>query len=116
MKKLFITTYLFLLFSSNVIAENLSTSSLSGKWTFTHMNLDDTDDRPVNRAIEFLNDGTVINYDASGNKKSNASYTIQGNTIVYQDKQGKQKWLVEKFDKTNLQVDNRGAMMFFERQ
>jgi hypothetical protein len=79
------------------------------------MNLDGTGDRPVNRGMEFLSDGTIINYDAGGNEKSQATYTIQGNSILYKDTHGEQKWRVEKFNKNVLNVDNSGAKMFFKR-
>lgn len=116
MKYLFNVIFLFLLLSSNILADTLSASSISGKWMFTHMNLDGTGDRPVNRAMEFQSDGTIINYDAAGNRNGSATYTIQGDTIRYKDKHGEQKWRVKKFDGSDLQVDNSGAMMFFKRQ
>jgi hypothetical protein len=110
--------FLVLAFSSVSIgtAAEISADAIEGKWMFTHMVLDGEREMKVNRLIEFLPDGSAISYDAAGNKKSQATYTISGDNIIYVDSKGKQNWKIIAFDKDSLHVDHRGAEMFFDKQ
>ena len=104
-------------FLSNANAAELSTEALAGKWNFKYMILDgDTaNKRTVNRILEFMPDGKVINYGRDG-KKTYAEYKISNGMILYSDEHGDQKWKVESFSKDKLHIDNRGAEMFLERE
>jgi hypothetical protein len=99
-----------------LFAAQPTTESLEGKWIFTHMILDGESERSVNRTMEFLSNGNVVNYDKAGNEESRASYVVKPSMIVYSDKKGDQNWKVIKYEGTSLQVNHLGADMFFEKQ
>jgi hypothetical protein len=113
-----IVAVLFLMMTSTAlcIAAELSSDSLEGKWMFTHILMEGSKEMKVNRQMEFLSDGMIVNYDAAGNEESRATYEITGDWIIYIDGNGKQKWKVVSFKENALHVDHRGAEMFFERQ
>lgn len=113
---LFNGVILLIVTTTTCIATELSTGSIEGKWLFSHILMDGTREMKVNRLMEFLADGSVINYDAVGNKKSHATFEISGDNIIYFDSKGKQKWKVISFKESTLHVDHRGAEMFFERR
>ena len=116
MKKVLLPLFFCVVFPLWVMAADVTPQSLSGKWLFTHMKLDGTIERKVNRIMEFKSDGVVINYDAVGKESSRATYKIKEGLIVYSDQRGDQKWKVKKFSKEDLHVDHSGAEMFFKRQ
>ena len=105
-----------LIFATFVNAADLSNATISGKWTFTHMLLDGETEMAVNRAVEFTQNGEATWYDAAGNKNSMGSFSINDGNIDYQDDNGLQKWKVMEFSGEGLQVDHKGAVMFFKRQ
>ena len=108
---------ILIIFPVFVSAEDLTSDTLVGKWLFTHMILDGDSQRAVNKLMEFLPNGVVINYiDAAGNEQSRASYEIQPGAIIYTDKRGVQTWKIVEFSRNNLHVDNYGAEMFFDKQ
>lgn len=113
-----IVAALFLVITSTTlcIAAELSSDCLEGKWMFTHILMEGGQEMKVNRQMEFLSDGVVVNYDTAGNEKSRATYEIAGDRIIYIDGNGEQKWKVVSFEENVLHVDHRGAEMFFERQ
>lgn len=106
-----------LLFSSVCLAADLSNESLAGTWNFTHMVLDgDVDNpRPANVIMEFSADGQIVNKYGQG-KVTPAEYRIDGDTIIYSDKNGEQRWQVVEYSERKMHVNNSGAEMFFERQ
>ena len=112
----FTAVNLLIVSTTTCIAAELTTDSIEGKWMFTHILMDGTREMKVNRLMEFLTDGSIVNYDAVGNKKSHASFEISDDNIIYVDSKGKQKWKVISFEENVLHVDHRGAEMFFERQ
>ena len=63
---------LFAFFPFVLFAAQLTTESLEGKWIFTHMILDGESRRTVNRTMEFLPDGKVVNYDKAGKEAGRA--------------------------------------------
>ena len=113
-----IVAAIFLVMTSTTlcIGAELSSDSLEGKWMFTHILMEGSKEMEVNRQMEFLSDGMIVNYDAAGNEESRATYEITGDWIIYIDGNGKQKWKVVSFKENALHVDHRGAEMFFERQ
>ncbi len=115
MRILLYIIFLFLV-PVSVYGADLSSDSLTGKWNFTHMILDDESIRPVNRLMEFLPEGAIINYDQSGVENSRASYVIKPGVIIYTDKRGEQLWEVILFEEDKLHVNHYGADMFFEKQ
>ena len=100
----------------SAIAAELSADLLAGKWLFTHMLLDGSSERSVNRLMEFTTDGRIINFDAAGNESGTASYAIRNDSIIYSDERGQQTWQVKLFSGNDLQADHSGALMFFQRQ
>jgi hypothetical protein len=99
------------------LTNDITPDYLEGKWLFTHIVTEDSNKEiPVNRVMEFLPDGSLINYDAAGSEQSRASYGISGKSILYKDDKGEQKWKVLSAEKADLLVDHRGAQMFFTRQ
>jgi hypothetical protein len=108
-----------LLFSNVSLAEQayeLTAESLYGKWLFTHILMDGDREMPVNRPIEFFEDGTVVNYDMQGNEKTRGTFRIEQDTILYEDDNGPQAWKLVSLDEHVLHVDHMGAEMFFNRQ
>ena len=103
------------IFASPCMAAELSARSLEGTWIFTHIIMDGERELRVNRKMEFLADGSLVNYDAAGNDESRGTYEVTADTIVYTDDKGQQNWKVLAFDENSLHVDHRGAEMFFER-
>jgi hypothetical protein len=114
--RLLLTVMLFFFFPLALFAAQLTTDSLEGKWIFAYMILDGESKRPVNKTMEFLSNGKVVNYDKAGNEESRASYTVKPNRIVYSDKNGDQNWKIKKYDGIILHVNHLGADMFFEKQ
>ena len=80
------------------------------------MILDGESKRSVNRTMEFLSNGNVVNYDKAGNEESRASYTVTPSMIFYSDEKGDQSWKIKEYDGTILHVNHLGADMFFEKQ
>ena len=109
------TLIIVLLLASPVFGESVTKDSIVGKWNFTHMLLDGETSRKVNRIMEFLSSGEIVNFDATGSERGRASYKIASGSILYIDERGEQKWKVRKFDGKHLHVNHRGADMFFER-
>lgn len=103
------------IFASPCMATELSARSLEGTWMFTHIIMDGEREVKVNRKMQFFADGSLVNYDVAGNKKTQGTYEVTGNTIIYMDDNGKQNWKVLAFDENSLHVDHGGAEMFFER-
>ena len=97
------------------VAGELTAASLQGKWLFARMLLDGTTEMKPNRQMEFLGDGTVLNYDWEGKVGSRATWELENGRIIYQDQNGRQEWKVISFDGAALHVDHKGAEMFFER-
>ena len=114
--KFLITMLLIIAFPLTALAAELSKESLVGKWMFTHIILEDGNEMPVNRLMEFKSDGKVANYKRTGELDVPASFEVKGETILYTDKRGAQKWKVKVFDKDSLHVDHRGAKMFLKRE
>lgn len=117
--RLLLFTLLVLMYGhvESIAAAELSADNLQGKWMFTHILIDDGARKmDVNRVMEFLPDGSVVNYDAAGNEKGRASFKISGNRIIYTDNNDNQKWEVLSFESDDLHVDQNGAQMFFKRQ
>ena len=110
------TLFLMMTSSTLCIASGLSSESLEGKWIFTHILMEGSKEMKVNRQIEFLSDGLVVNYGVAGNEESRATYEVTGDRIIYIDGNGKQIWKVVSFKENALHVDHSGAEMFFERQ
>ena len=106
-----------LLLNSVCLAADLSNESLAGTWNFTHMILDgDVDNpRPANVIMEFSADGQIVNKYGQ-DKVTPAEYRIDGDTIIYSDKNGEQRWQVVEYSEGKMHVNNSGAEMFFERQ
>ncbi len=114
MNKLFF--FLFFIFTPALaLSLDVTPDALAGKWTFTHMILDGEQTRRVNKKMEFLPEGEVINFNKDGSEKSRATYTISDSTIVYTDKRGAQPWKIQKFDGKSLHVNHKGADMFFRK-
>lgn len=80
------------------------------------MILEDEEPRSVNVVMDFRPDGKVVNYNSSGEETDVATYELKQGSIVYSDKNGKQKWKLKKFGNGKLVVDHLGAQMFFEKQ
>lgn len=97
-------------------AEELTTESILGKWLFTHILMDKTQEIQVNKLTEFLPNGSAIFYLAPGVERDRGSYEITADAIVYTDKNGKQVWKLVSFTDDELHVDHKGAEMFFVRQ
>lgn len=97
-------------------AADLSNTTISGKWVFTHMLLDGETRMDVNRLVEFTQSGEAVWYDAAGIEKSMGNYTINAGVIDYVDTNGSQNWKVVEFREGTLHVDHKGAEMFFQRQ
>ena len=116
MNRLLILTFsLMLALPLDVQAVDVTPDILVGKWKFTHMILDGQRNLKVNRLMEFRPDGKVVNYDNTGAEQSIATYRITDDAIIYSDKQGKQNWVIKKFDGSILHVNHKGADMFFEK-
>ena len=99
------------------IASGVSMEQLTGKWEFVYWaeNDDPASKRSINMIMEFKKDGTIVNHVA--NKKTTASYTINGNVIEYSDKNGTQQWEVISFSPNDsMKVNHKGAVMYFERR
>lgn len=110
-----LTILLSMLLAGIAHGADLSSTSLSGKWTFTHMILDGEKKVPVNLGMEFLPSGEVVNYSRAGKEKNRGNYVIDQGLITYTDKRGPQRWEVKQFDGDTLIVDHEGAEMFFTR-
>ena len=117
MRRSYIFSLLIFLFASICYGTDLTKGSLAGKWIFKYMILDGDikNKSPVNLTMEFLSDGQVINYSHAG-EKTFAKYKIDGSTIIYTDKRGKQNWKLKSFSGNKLHVDHSGAEMFFDRK
>jgi hypothetical protein len=63
------------------MATELSARSLEGAWMFTHIIMDGEREVKVNRKMQFFGDGSLVNYDVAGNKKSPGTCEVTGNTI-----------------------------------
>lgn len=113
--KIALPIVLSMLLTGIAYAADLSSKTLSGKWTFTHMILDGEKKVPVNLGMEFLPSGELINYSQGGAEKSRANYVIDQGVIHYTDKRDPQRWEVKQFDGDTLIVDHKGAEMFFTR-
>lgn len=116
LQRLILTVLIAFVPAIPAIAAELTADSLQGKWMFTHILMEENREIKVNRVMEFLPDGTIVNYDPLGNEAGRATYEIAGDRILYEDSNGKQKWQLISFQENALHVDHRGAEMFFERQ
>ena len=112
--KYFVAFILALAIPAIAFSLDLSNSSLAGKWQFKRIVTEEYE-TSVNIQMEFKPDGTVINYAHTGQEFSRGLYQIEGDSIVYTDKNGDQNWVVKSITANSLHVDNRGAEMFFER-
>jgi hypothetical protein len=104
---------------TNIMAGEGAPDTLVGKWLFTHIVMDGGDNKmEVNRTMEFVADGTVINYhDPEGqHEASRGTYELTTDTILYRDGNGEQKWKIIEFEEKTLHVDQHGAEMFFLKQ
>jgi hypothetical protein len=97
-------------------AADMTQASIQGKWMFTHILMDGTQEMQVNNPTEFLADGSAVFYDSAGNERSRGTYQVFGDKIVYADAKGKQVWKLVSFEAGKLHVDHRGAEMFFQRR
>jgi hypothetical protein len=113
--RLFLLTALFLL-STSAGAQSLAPQDLEGAWDYTHYADADTPDqkRPVGAKMEFRPDGTLVMTLSTG--RADATWAVEGNTIVYNDTNGEQVWQVRSYEPgKSLVVEHRRALMFFER-
>lgn len=70
--------------------------------------------RTLNIRMDFNLDGTVESYRADGIMK--ASWRIDGDSIVYTDANGEQRWSVIEFvPGKRMMVEQAGAVLTFER-
>jgi hypothetical protein len=102
-------------YTSSCLAADLSAESIRGDWLFTHIIMDGEREMKVNKKTQFLPDGTAVYYDSAGNESARGTYVVQGDSIIYTDEKGEQKWKLVSFDGDSLHVDHRGAEMFFKR-
>ena len=112
--KYYTALFLALFMPLAALSFDLTNSLLVGKWRFVRIVAEDYE-KPVKITMEFQQDGTVINYAHTGQEFSRGVYQIEGDSIVYTDKNGDQNWVVKSITANSLHVDNRGAEMFFER-
>jgi len=116
MKKLLLIPALFLFFTSICLSIQISQSELVGQWTFIYWmeDGDETSKRDINIIMDFKDDGTVNTN--MGNKTEAANYKVDGNTIIYSDKRGKQVWKIISFEPgKSFKVNHKGAMMYFQK-
>jgi hypothetical protein len=115
-----LSLWLFALFLAGAPAsspgDELTSEALEGKWLYTHIILEGGREISVNYIVEFGADGTAVYYDSAGLEKDRGTYRVGADAIIYSDRNGEQTWKLVLLSDGKLQVDHRGAGMFFERQ
>lgn len=112
-----ITLVLVALYAVVGLAQGLSVSDLEGRWEFVSwQEVDDpSTKRQIGLMMDFNADGTVVSHMTQG--PSNATFTIEGDTILYVDDRGEQPWkVVSHTPEERLIVNNQGAIMTLERR
>lgn len=116
MKKLLLIPALLLSLTSICLGLQITQSELVGQWTFVYWmeDGDETSKRDINLVMDFKDDGTIIT--KMGDKTESANYKVEGETIIYSDKRGKQVWKIISFEPGNsLKVNHKGAIMYFQK-
>lgn len=112
-----LTLVLVVLYAAVGLTQGLSVRDLEGKWEFVSWQEadDPSSKRQIGLMMDFNADGTVVSHMAQG--PSNATFTIEGDTILYVDKRGEQPWkIVSHTPEKSLIVNNQGALMTLERR
>lgn len=112
-----IALVLVTLYAAVSLAQGLSVSDLEGTWEFVSWQEDGdpSSKREIGLMMDFNADGTVVSHMAQG--PSNATFTIEGDTILYVDERGEQPWkIVSHTPEETLIVNNQGAIMTLERR
>jgi len=110
------TTAFLITITSNCPADDFTRENIAGTWTFTHMLIDGGSEYKLNEKVVFGTDGSYQQYLPSGDLRGSATWEISGDTLIYNDDRGKQKWKLVSFEDGKLHVDHRGGEMFFERR
>ena len=112
-----ISLLLFAVFlTSTVTAQSLSLEELAGVWNYTYYaDVESPDNKiPVGAQMEFFENGTVITTMSTGSAE--ATYTLDGETIIYVDANGRQEWSIQSYEPgKSLVVEYNRALIFFER-
>ena len=107
---------LVVLFPMAGLAQTMTTSDLEGRWEFVSWEEegDPTSKQLIGLMMDFNADGTVVSHMPDG--PSEASFTINDDTIYYVDDKGKQTWkVISHTPDESFIVNNRGSIMVFER-
>lgn len=102
---------------STVWAQTITEEQLIGTWVFkAYADIDSPEERrPVGAVFEFHPGGAFTSRRSTG-EETEATYTVDGNTIIYSDARGEQIWTIQSFEPgESLVVDNQGTLMFLER-
>lgn len=105
------------LLASTAWAQAITQEQLIGTWVFeAYAQTNNPEERrSVGAVFEFHPDGTFTSRRTTG-EVAEATYTVDGNTIVYSDARGDQIWTIQSFEQgKSLVVDNQGTLMFLER-
>jgi len=111
------STLLLLIVMTGTWAQTITVDQLVGEWTFTAWAEKDEPQNltAVGVKMEFRSDGTIINILANG-EQTEATYSMNGDTITYVDERSEQAWKILTFvPGEKLVVENSGTLMFLER-
>ncbi len=116
MNKFLLVPGILLFLTSICLSVQISQNNLVGKWTFVYWmeDGDETSKRDINLVMDFKDDGTVVT--EMGKKTGNANYKVEGETIIYSDKRGKQVWkVISSVPGKSFKVNHKGALMYFQK-
>jgi hypothetical protein len=102
--------------SASAGAQDVTIDDLVGLWSYdAYAEIETPDEkRPVGARMEFRSDGTVLMTLSTGTAE--ATYSIDGDTIVYSDANGTQEWTVRSYvPNESLVVEYQRALIFFTK-
>jgi len=97
-------------------AQAVSLEDITGAWDYeSYAEIETPDNKiPVGAKMDFHSDGTLVMTLSTG--KAEATYVLDGDTIIYSDSNGQQVWHIRSYEPGEaLVVEYRRALMFFRK-